>query len=182
MKIEATLPRRARARRARLLLAAAGLLTVAGCAGDATGPDDHYDGGPEFALGPAPAPSGVTATSDGPDRITVGWQDNSAAEPGFYVYRSVTGEGGTYTHIGSAKANATTYVSAGLETGRQYCYKVRARGYGEYANSSYSSPACAVAGSAAPPPPPPDTTTPPPPPPDTTTPPPPDTTTPPPRR
>ena len=165
MKIQAIRPQRTLAR---LVLAAAGLLALAGCAGDATGPDDHYDGGPEFALGPAPAPSGVTATSEGPDRIAVRWQDNSAAEPGFYVYRSVTGEGGTYTHVGSARADATTYLSTGLETGRQYCFKVRTRGYGEYANSTYSAAACAVAGAAAPPPPPPDTTSPPPPPPDTT--------------
>jgi hypothetical protein len=71
------------------------------------------------------APSVLTATAVSETRIDLGWQDNSPNEAGFEVYRSTTGQTGTFALLGSTAANVTAYVDQGLTAGMQYCYQVR---------------------------------------------------------
>jgi hypothetical protein len=56
---------------------------------------------------------------------TVTWQDNSANEDGFKVYRK-TGVGGTYTQIGQVGAGVATFTDTGLAENTTYCYQIGA--------------------------------------------------------
>ncbi|PIW97917.1 hypothetical protein COZ81_00065, partial [Candidatus Jorgensenbacteria bacterium CG_4_8_14_3_um_filter_38_10] len=64
------------------------------------------------------------------------WTDNSSGETGFKIERK-TGAAGTYSQIGTAPANATSYNDTGLTASTVYYY--RARAYTADVNSSYSN-------------------------------------------
>jgi hypothetical protein len=80
-------------------------------------------GGPQVA-----APSNALATAYSTTQIDVSWRDNSSNEKSFQIYRSLTGETGTFTWLAYTAANTTTYRNQGLEPGVRYCYAVLAEG------------------------------------------------------
>lgn len=78
------------------------------------------------AGGTAPAiPTNGVATAQSYNTINVSWADNSNNETGFEVYRS-TSIAGSYSIIGTAPAQATSYKDSGLEASTSYYYKVQA--------------------------------------------------------
>lgn len=78
-----------------------------------------------YQPGTAPAaPRNVAATFN-TNHVDVTWIDAPFNETGFDVYRSES-EAGTYTKIGSAAANATTFSDNNLVDGASYYYKVKA--------------------------------------------------------
>ena len=99
-------------------------------------------------------PSNTTAVAVSESRTDVSWQDNSTNETGFEVYRSTTGENGTFSLRTATGANTTSYPDEGLAASTQYCYKVRALNTsdGSARYSEFSNAACAT--TLAPPPPP----------------------------
>ena len=70
------------------------------------------------------APSGLTATANSPSQVTVQWVDNSTDEFSFDIERS-TG-GGAFVQVGSAPADATSYIDASVTAGTTYSYRVSA--------------------------------------------------------
>ncbi len=78
-----------------------------------------------YQPGTAPAaPRNVAATFN-TNHVDVTWIDAPFNETGFDVYRAES-EAGTYTKIGSAAKNATTYADNNLVDGATYFYKVKA--------------------------------------------------------
>ena len=69
--------------------------------------------------------------------LTPNWTCAAANETGFTVYRST--DDTTYTEIGTAAANATSYADTGLDDYTRYYYKVQA--YNAYGVSALSSSA-----------------------------------------
>lgn len=111
-----------------------------------TGGDSAYSN-TDSATTPLIAPSGLVATPTAPTstRIDLSWTDNSAAETGQSVERSLTGTSG-WTEIATPAANATTYSDTGLSPSTTYYYRVRATGaaasaYSSTANATTSAPA-----------------------------------------
>lgn len=86
-----------------------------------------------------PSNLGLTVVSS--SQINLSWTDNSSIEDGFKIERK-TGAGGTYTQIGTAAANATTYNDPTLTANTTYYYRVRA--YKGTTNSTYSNEAHAT--------------------------------------
>ena len=93
-----------------------------------------------LTTGPA-APSNLTATAASSSRINLTWQDNSSDETGFLIERK-TGAGGIWAQIGTAAANATSYIDNGLAGNTTYYYRVEATGAG--GASCYSNEASAT--------------------------------------
>ncbi|MFC7760897.1 protein kinase [Catellatospora bangladeshensis] len=86
--------------------------------------------------GPA-APSGLTATTPGPDQIRLRWTDNAGDETGFTITN-----GNTTRNVG---ANVTGYDWTGLDAGTYMCFKVRAHnaaGVSAYTPSAQSDWVC----------------------------------------
>lgn len=78
--------------------------------------------------GSAPtAPSALSASATGFDRISLTWADNSTNESGFEVVRSTT-SGGTYVNVGTTGAGVNNFIDSGRNASTQYWYKVRAVG------------------------------------------------------
>ena len=72
---------------------------------------------------PRPAPAGVTATPNGPNRIDVAWSSVSGASS-YHVYRSAGPcPGAAYAFI--TNTTATAYTNTGLSGGSVYSYVVR---------------------------------------------------------
>lgn len=87
------------------------------------------------------APSGLTATNGGVDRIDLGWTDNASNEVSFRIERA-TSSGGTFREIGVVSANAVKYYDLSARPNTAYYYKIRARnGAG---NSAYTAEATAT--------------------------------------
>jgi hypothetical protein len=71
------------------------------------------------------APTNLAATTVSKTRINLAWSDNSNNENGFTILRST--DGSTWTSVGSAAANSTTYADTNLKPGvKTYYYRVRA--------------------------------------------------------
>jgi hypothetical protein len=81
------------------------------------------------------APTGLTSSSIGANRVVLSWTDNSSDESLFRVERSLNGS--TYSSIGTTSANVTSYTDSGLTSATTYYYRVRAEN--KYGNSSYST-------------------------------------------
>ena len=101
---------------------------AAGCS-DFVAANDQTDDAP-----PA-APSNLTASAQGGNRINLSWVDNSSNEEGFVIERSLNGA--AFQVIGSTGPNATTYASTGLQSNTRYYFRVRA--YNGLGSSAYSN-------------------------------------------
>ena len=69
--------------------------------------------------------------------LTVSWTCAATNEDGYYIYRST--DGTTYTQVGTAVEDATSYADTGLASYTLYYYKVRA--YNAYGLSDLSGAA-----------------------------------------
>ncbi len=78
-------------------------------------------------------PSGLAATATAYNKISLTWTDNSNNETGFEIVRSAT-SGGTYVPVGTAQAEATSFVDSGLTASKAYFYKIRAINNGGESN------------------------------------------------
>lgn len=87
------------------------------------------------------APTSLVANPLSSTEIDLSWVDNAVGEDGFKVERSLTGSG-SWSQIGTAAADATTYSDTGLTVDTTYYYRVRA--YSGATNGSYSSNASAT--------------------------------------
>jgi hypothetical protein len=80
------------------------------------------------------APSGLQATALSATSARLTWTDNSYNEAGFKVERK-TGAGGAWAQVGTAAADATTWMDGGLTELTTYFFRVRA-----YDNAGDSGP------------------------------------------
>ena len=92
---------------------------------------------------PPADPSGLTATAISQTSVRLDWSDNSTNETAFEIERAPetsvgSGQPGTFAQVGSAGANATTYVDNGLAVFTTYFYRVRATNLG--GPSGYAGP------------------------------------------
>ncbi|MGH8048998.1 MAG: fibronectin type III domain-containing protein, partial [Chthoniobacterales bacterium] len=87
-------------------------------------------GQPPTPEGSPAAPSGVQAQGSTATSIVVSWTDNSTDETGFNVYRSTTGNPGSFALVGSSPTtgpNLTSYSDDNLTAGTTYYYQVKAK-------------------------------------------------------
>lgn len=90
---------------------------------------------------PPAAPSGLTAVAFSSSQINLSWNDNSANENNFDIYRSV-GDNLSFIFHKSLPANATAYSDVNLDAGTTYYYRVLAKNIG--GPSGYSNQANAT--------------------------------------
>jgi len=81
------------------------------------------------------APTGLTASTSKPGKITLRWTDRSTGEQGFYVERAANGTA-AFVRVGQVGANTTSFTQTGLAPS-QYTYRVQA--YNATAVSAYSN-------------------------------------------
>jgi titin len=87
--------------------------------------------------GPTPnPPTNLTATAASDVEMWVKWQDRSAIETGYKVYRSPDGVS-DWTKIATLPKNSSQYLDSGLTKNTRYYY--RALAYNAEGNSSYSN-------------------------------------------
>jgi hypothetical protein len=91
---------------------------------------------------PPAAPSQITANASF-GQVDLSWTDNSDNEASFEIWKSVTGENGTFTLEASVAADVASYSNTGLQDGAEYCYRVRAIGAKGPA-SEFSNTECAT--------------------------------------
>jgi len=72
------------------------------------------------------APTGLTATTASATSITLNWTDASSKETGYDIERSLT-SGSGFSVVGTAAANAITYIDASLATGTTYYYRIKSK-------------------------------------------------------
>lgn len=89
---------------------------------------------------PPAAPGSLTAITASESQLNLSWMDNSGNESGFEIERSQ--DGTNFLKIAEVEANATSYLSNGLNPNTQYWYRVRAKNNG--GNSGYSNVASAT--------------------------------------
>ncbi len=101
-----------------------------------------YDvGAYEYNAGVIPnAPSGLAASPDDFDMVSLSWTDNSSLETGYKIERKKGT--GAYTQIATVGANVTTYTNSSLGAGTGYTYRVRATNAS--GDSAYSNEAAAT--------------------------------------
>jgi fibronectin type 3 domain-containing protein len=87
---------------------------------------------------PPAAPSTLSAVTTSPAQVNLSWTDNSNNEQGFRIQRSGDG-GNTWSQIGQAGANATTFSDTRASHGTTYWYRVYA--YNGAGNSPYTNAA-----------------------------------------
>ena len=86
-------------------------------------------------VAPVNPPASFAASGAAPDRMSLAWADNSAAESGFEIQRSYTGFEGTYEPLATTGPDATSYSDASaLSYSTSYHYRIRA--LGEFGNHS----------------------------------------------
>ncbi|NLK87154.1 MAG: hypothetical protein GX279_06655 [Clostridiaceae bacterium] len=71
------------------------------------------------------APSNLTISVDADQNVNLSWQDNSADETGFEIWRYTYGKS-TYSQYAIVGQNATSFKDVNVEKGAQYMYLVRA--------------------------------------------------------
>jgi len=109
------------------------LIIIFGCN---KGDDPAVDASPSLP----DAPSGLSASSVGLDRIDLAWQDNAGNEEGFTVECSVSC--GPYAEIACLDADTEVFSDTGLDADTAYSYRVCA--YNAAGASGYSGPADAT--------------------------------------
>jgi titin len=130
----------------RLRLAIPLLISLAGC-------QDHDPLGPSLDAARVSSPTSLTATAVSFDRIDLAWQDNATNETGWEVHRSTTGSTGTFALLTQLGPNSAAYSDTGLQSGTQYCYKVRSvkRSSRRTTFGEFSNIACATTPEPPPP-------------------------------
>ncbi|HVS96518.1 MAG TPA: fibronectin type III domain-containing protein [Puia sp.] len=83
------------------------------------------------------SPADLRALTVTQTTVSLQWQDRSAIETGYEVWRA-SDNSGSYSLIATLPANSTTYVDKGLTRGTNYYYIVRAVNGSSHSN--YSSP------------------------------------------
>jgi hypothetical protein len=81
-------------------------------------------------------PVGLIATNLSQTAVSLRWQDRSAIETGYEVWRASDNSGGSYSLVASLPANTVTYQDSKLTKGANYYYIVRAVSNGTYSNYS----------------------------------------------
>ncbi len=84
------------------------------------------------------APAYLSATAVSSSQVDLSWTDLSANEGGFKIERK-TGATGTWSQIGTAAADVTTFSSTNLSSNTNYYYRVRATntaGDSQYSNEA----------------------------------------------
>ncbi|HUR45824.1 MAG TPA: LamG-like jellyroll fold domain-containing protein, partial [Candidatus Saccharimonadales bacterium] len=81
------------------------------------------------------APTDLTALGFSGNQINLAWTDNSLAETGFKIERSL--DGANFVQIATVAANTTSYANTGLAPMTAYYFRVRA--YNANGDSSYSA-------------------------------------------
>ena len=95
------------------------------------------------------APSSLAASARSATSVRLRWKDNSDNESGFKIERKLsTQNNASFSQIGTASANDTTYTDSGLSANTGYTYRVRA--YNSGGNSGYSATASATTNMALP--------------------------------
>ncbi|MDN5203083.1 DUF1593 domain-containing protein [Fulvivirgaceae bacterium BMA10] len=87
-------------------------------------------------------PSSLTATVASATQIDLSWVDESSAETGFEIERSV-GDNSSFILLTTTAANATSYNDTGLTNGTTYYYRVRAvdaSSQSAYSNETNAAP------------------------------------------
>ncbi|MDI6787497.1 MAG: fibronectin type III domain-containing protein, partial [Planctomycetota bacterium] len=93
---------------------------------NSTGPSNVINRSATTQSLPIPnAPSSLILTALDTNNIRLQWTDNSSNETGFQIRRS--GDGDTYSVIGTVGANVTTYQDSGLSPKTFYYYRIYAR-------------------------------------------------------
>lgn len=133
------------------LLALCILTAVAAC-------DGHSPNEPDFMaradFARVNTPSSLTATAVSPTEIDLSWPKGGNQVDGFQLFRSTTGQAGTFTQLASVGSTTTAYGDVALTASTTYCYELRSyRVTGRTTTySDFSAVACAT--TPAPPPPP----------------------------
>lgn len=94
------------------------------------------DGGSSPPTAPA-APTGLTATAVGTDRIDLAWTDAASDETQFQIERKAFG--GSFAQVGTSAANTPSYEEDGLDPATLYIFRVKASnaaGSSGYSNES----------------------------------------------
>ena len=73
-------------------------------------------------------PSSLNATAFSQTEVQIEWKDNASVETGFEIYRSLSGDPGSFTLITTAATNVESYIDQGLTPKTDYYYQVRATG------------------------------------------------------
>ncbi|MGQ9801671.1 MAG: DUF7948 domain-containing protein [Candidatus Saccharicenans sp.] len=84
------------------------------------------------------APSGLEAIALSASSVRLNWVDNAYNEDGFLIERK-TGTGGSWSQVGAAGEDTTTFTDSGLSELTTYYYRVRA--YNNAGQSDYSNEA-----------------------------------------
>lgn len=94
---------------------------------------------------PPAAPSGLAATAVSAGSINLTWVDNSDNEGGFKIERST--DNSSFTQIGIASANATSYLDSTASPSTLYYYRIRATNI--IGDSAYTTPSASATTPAA---------------------------------
>jgi hypothetical protein len=81
-------------------------------------------------------PKSLKATVLSADEVSLSWQDTTATESGFKVWRTA-GSSGLWSEVGAAGANVTSYSDTTVTSSTSYSYKVQ--GYNDEAISAFSN-------------------------------------------
>ncbi|MDB6122084.1 MAG: N-acetylmuramoyl-L-alanine amidase family 2 [Pedosphaera sp.] len=92
------------------------------------------------------APSALVATAVAQDQINLTWTQGSGNEDGFKIFRST--DNVTFTQVGTAGINATSFSNTGLVGNTRYYYKVVS--YNTAGNSAFSNTANDITAPPAP--------------------------------
>jgi hypothetical protein len=92
--------------------------------------------GYDTAAGTLLNPAGLITTGVTQTTVSLRWQDRSAIETGYEVWRASDNSGGTYSLIASLPANTVTYKDTKLTRGLNYYYIVRAVDGSNHSNYS----------------------------------------------
>jgi hypothetical protein len=96
-----------------------GTATVQAAVGSASTSGSVNITGPGLA-----SPANLAASSISPHEIKLTWTNNLSGETGFVIERS--DDGVSFTQIGTAVANATTFIATGLAPNTGYSFRIRA--------------------------------------------------------
>lgn len=99
---------------------------------------------------PPAAPTGLSATTAAPTRISLSWTDNSTLEREFSIERCAGSACSNFRQVGTATRNSTSYSDGAVALDTTFRYRVRARGLASNLFSDYTGIVSAQTGPKAP--------------------------------